>query len=83
MDRTVTKLLDRLEMKVPQKLVLPVSLMFLSSSMATQMTVRDTSLLYEFDPRKFGIISEKAQSLLQEISHPETSADSDFSFTMD
>mmetsp|Transcript_11074 Transcript_11074/g.18538 ORF Transcript_11074/g.18538 Transcript_11074/m.18538 type:complete len:310 (+) Transcript_11074:870-1799(+) len=61
-------------------------MLFAGNVFSTSIRVTESSLEFEFDPRHLGLMSEKAQLLLEAIYHPRSSGKAeevDYSFTMD
>jgi hypothetical protein len=50
-DETIKHLMERLEIRLPEKLMLPVTLFYLANTLSTNITVTDSNILFEFDPR--------------------------------
>jgi len=56
---------------------------YLTNAVASKMQVLDNKIVIEFDPRKWGFMSKKVQSMLSDIKHPVLELESDYSITLD
>jgi len=60
---------------MPQKLIAPLSIFMISNHLASDIKVKENETFAEFDPRSFGLMSEKVQKLLSGIKHPQEGSD--------
>ena len=78
--------MDKLEFQLPNKLIIPSMYFFISNHLASVIKVQEKTIVYEFDPRGFGLLSDKVINTLNDIKHPiEQLGDKkvDYSMTLD
>lgn len=63
-------LMDKLEFQLPNKLIIPSMYFFISNHLASVIKVQEKNIVYEFDPRGFGLLSDKVINTLNDIKHP-------------
>ena len=72
LDESLKVLMDRLQFKLPDKLIVPVTYFVISNFVASSIDILDDTIKFEYDPRSLGLMSEHVRSLLSDIQHPET-----------
>jgi hypothetical protein len=60
-----------------------MALFYFSNAIASKMQVLDNNIVIQFDPRNWGFISDKVQTMLSDIKHPVQELESDYSITLD
>ena len=63
-------MMKKMEFQLPDKLIIPTTYFVIANHLASKITVEEHNLIFEFDPRGFGILSPKVQKLLSDIRHP-------------
>ena len=79
-------LMDKLEFQLPNKLIIPSMYFFISNHLASVIKVQEKNIVYEFDPRGFGLLSDKVINTLNDIKHPIQQLEAkniDYSMTLD
>lgn len=64
------QLMEKLQFKLPKRLITPTAFFLASNYLANKITVNDKNLVFSFDPKALGLMSKKNQHLLQDIKHP-------------
>jgi hypothetical protein len=59
--------MDKLEFQLPNKLIIPTMYFFIANHLASIIKVQEKNIVYEFDPRGFGLLSEKVIKTLSDI----------------
>jgi len=79
------KLLGKLQFTMPQRLYVPVTNFVMANLAASNIQITDKNLVFEFDPRKLGFISNRVSEFLSDISHPsrELGESHSYSLTLD
>jgi hypothetical protein len=78
--------MDKLEFQLPNKLIIPSMYFFISNHLASVIRLQEKTIVYEFDPRGFGLLSEKVINTLNDIKHPVAQLGDknvDYSMTLD
>lgn len=60
-------LMDKLQFKLADKLIIPLTYFVISNFMASSIEILDDTIRIEFDPRSLGLMSEHVKSLLSDI----------------
>lgn len=84
LEKALQDMMKKLEFQLPEKLILPTTGFVLANHLASKITVQNQNIIFELDPRGFGLLSPKVQSILKDIKHPGSSlSDVDYSVTVD
>lgn len=51
--------MDKMEFTLPKQLIIPATYFMIANHLASKITVTEHNLIFEFDPRGFGILSPK------------------------
>lgn len=70
LDLQIKRTMDKLEFKLPDKLVVPITLMYIGNAIASRIQVLEKNIVIELDPREMVFMSEKLQKMLSNIKHP-------------
>ena len=75
-------IIDKLGFKFPQKLIAPVTFFAILNTFSSKIQVKEKYIIYQFDPRGYGIISEKVLNVLSDISHPQNQIKDELAYSI-
>jgi len=86
-EKMINGIMERLGFRLPERLMAPTTMFAFTNIFASKIEVKDKNVVYQFDPRSLGIMSDEVLALLTDIKHPTSEmADSDvhaYSVTFD
>ena len=58
-EQSFKDMMKKMEFQLPEKLIIPTTYFVIANHLASKITVEEHNLIFEFDPRGFGLLSPK------------------------